>query len=242
MPETPQCREDSLFVEQADAPLIPGQDRLTEPDGRIDQRRGNAAATGCAARDGRPRPHRPRRPRSRPGLGRAARPAGSTPRCFPLPASRVARHRVEPGLAGSPIPRGPGWSGGESRCTGRGVVTSATAWVRKASHSAPSRKIKTLTASPSCARAPSSPLLVFSPRASRAAEPASHRDHSARYPSGAGRSKKVRAAAAKTGQLRQWMNVFSSGQLRSPVTPIWFQQSPSPGCRPRRSFSATGTG
>ena len=33
------------------------------------------------------------------------------------------------------------------RCTGRGIVTSATVWVRKASHSSPSRKIRTPTRS-----------------------------------------------------------------------------------------------
>jgi len=35
----------------------------------------------------------------------------------------------------------------------------------------------------------------------------------------------VRAADANTGQLRQWICVSSSGQLRSPAVPIRFQQS-----------------
>jgi len=51
--------------------------------------------------------------------------------------------------------------------------------------------------------------------------PAMHRDTRR----GVARSKKVRAAAARTGQLRQWMNVSSSGQLRSPATPIFRQHS-----------------
>ena len=42
-PETPKHCEDALFVEQADASLIPGQDSLAETHGRIDQSRGNAA-------------------------------------------------------------------------------------------------------------------------------------------------------------------------------------------------------
>ena len=38
------------------------------------------------------------------------------------------------------------------RCTGRGIVTSAMVWVRKASHSSPSRKIRTPTRSRSLSR------------------------------------------------------------------------------------------
>ena len=64
-----------------------------------------------------------------------------------LPAGRAATHKAEPGLADSQCRSETAFERWGIRCTGLGKVTSATVWVRNASHSSPSRKIKTLTAS-----------------------------------------------------------------------------------------------
>ena len=234
-------REDPLLVEQADAPAVPGQDGLAEPDGRIDQGRGNGRhwlrgtrwtpRTSSAAKA-----QVSARSRSRSTTSRGGDAGG-------VDAQQAVERDAELGLAlqvhqpgedavravGDPV-HGPG----------RGDLGDGPGAEGQPFRAQPEDQDADPLALGDEPSSSSSPTVLVAARSGRRSRSASQRDHSARYPSGAGRSKKVRAAAAKTGQFRQWTNVLSSGQLRSPETPMRFQQSPSPWLATVEAIPGTG--
>ena len=149
----PKRGEDTLFVEQADASSIPGQDSLTEAHGRVDQGRGNAAPFGYEVFAERPQ----RRSAAKTQFS-ACSASRSTTSQDGVNAARNTQQTVQRdteldlALADSRCRPVLNWNGAEFDARAEADVTSATVCVRNASHSSPSRKINTLTDS-TCARA-----------------------------------------------------------------------------------------
>src|SRR5688500_18905303 len=96
---------------------------------------------------------------------------------------------------------------------GRRSATSEHSTVGSANHSARRRKTMTDWTSPAAARS------------AGAIASAKWRVASFKASADGDASSKARAAEEYTGQFRQWMWTFSSGQERSPRTPILLQQA-----------------
>ena len=228
-PQAPQRREDACSSRTPTLRPCPGEDGLAEADGRVGQGRGDVLQPVRGGRDGRPGPRRPGRPRSRSpcwittslgwasarrlGLGRRRHRAGVDPE---QAVQRDAEVQLAPEV--HQARRGPRWSGAGSDGPAGGAVTSATTRGQRQPFAAAAGRSRRLTSSVAGLR-PVGPARICV--------------HSARYPSGAGRSKKPRAAA---GEDRAVPAVDVRLELRAaPVaaTPIRFQQSSTAG--PRRA-------
>ena len=235
-PHPPERLEEPGLVEDVDAPtVVPGEDGPAEAPQRVGQGRGDFLEPV----EGDPMDAGDLFGRERPGLGPALRTTtrrgfadGSSPGSGGATSSspwsdtqscncprRLDQAREDPvGPVRDPVDR-----------PGRAVTSATIADRAIASHSAPEPEDEE-----GPRRRPN--LRRRAGRAGRTTRPGS--------PSGARRSKNDRAARAKVGQFRQWTCSSSSGQVRSPFTPIRFQQSSTPrssatGSRPRSRLMGT---